>query len=176
MVVVIGNKRVDMGCGFTHLFLKDLEINQEINLPMIGGNLEAKTKIKDEDIHANRGSLWGKMGKMGSKINPELRIRIRNIDHVRSNQPLIDDLDLLPKTILIPKASLNWVKSYRLYLGVKSSKNGVLYKNIGSEISVRAMMKAYNLSSVQRAISDSWTKKIMPELARVGEDYERFIV
>lgn len=101
------------------------------------------------------------MGKMGSKIKSELKIVIKNITNVRSNVTLISDLELLPKTILLPKASLNWVKSYRTYLGVRSIKNGVLYKSLPNEISVRAMFKTYNLLPAQRAISDSWSKKIM---------------
>jgi hypothetical protein len=162
-----------MGCGWAQLLLKDLQLNQEINLSMHGnhflfifyqkiqgGNLIEKTSIKDEDIHAYRGSLWGKMNKMGSKIKSELKIQIKNITNVRANVTLISDLECLPKTILLPKSSLSWVKAYRTYLGVRSIKNGVLYKTLSNEISVRAMMKTYNLALTQRAISDSWTKKI----------------
>jgi hypothetical protein len=97
---------------------------------------------------------------MGSKIKSELKIQIKNITNVRTNVTLISDLESLPKTILLPKSALSWVKAYRTYLGVRSIKNGVLYKTLSNEISVRAMMKTYNLALTQRAISDSWTKKI----------------
>ena len=178
MVVIINDQRYDMSCGWCSIKLKELIRNQDIILNLKGGNLESEQDIKSKDVHTGRKNIFGKFAKNFGSVKSELKIKIRPITPGNSaNDALIQEMSQLPETIIAPRNCVTWLALYRKYLGIKSVKNHILNTRLPEEITVRAMMKCYNLHSIQIRIGTFFhkNKEVDIFVAQMADNHDAYV-
>lgn len=113
--VVYKDTELQMSCGWSYAELGEILKPTDLSLPLNGGSPKAEMKIKQEDIRTTRKTLFGKMGKLFSKINSELQLEIKAPSKLSSQ--IRDDLEILPKRGLFKLNSVSMLASFRSYLG-----------------------------------------------------------
>ena len=109
-----------------------------------------RQEIRSKDILTGRKNFFGKFASKFVNVKSELKFKNRLINAGSSaNDALIEEMYLLPPSIIVPRNCVTWVAQYRKYLGLKSIKNNILNKRLAEELSIRSMMKCYNLHSLQ---------------------------
>lgn len=104
-----------MSCGWSYVELGEILKPADLLLPLNGGSPKAEMKIKQEDIRTTRKTLFGKMGKLFSKINSELQLEIKPASKISTQ--MRNDLEILPKRGLFKSNSISIIAAFRSYLG-----------------------------------------------------------
>jgi hypothetical protein len=103
-----------MTCGFASSELNNMLSSKDLILKLTGGSPKADIKIKQEDVRTTRTTFVGKVGKIFSKVESVLKIKVHPPARFGG---VLKDLDMLPKRGLFKISSVNMISAYRSYLG-----------------------------------------------------------
>lgn len=156
-VLFISHKGIDlqMSCGWCSIDLENLSRSGTFELPLNGGVPSISSQILTSDVRTGRTTFFGKLGKaLGGNIKSELKIQVSMGDRLPPQLKI--DLDLLPKTILVPTFAVKLWRAYRCYEARLAYSSGNVNPNIGSDLIIRAFLRCVNIPTFHQRLCKEW--------------------